>query len=300
MSNGEQNPILQNAPPEEVLSTADDWLPYKKDRNAEKGGRSFYFFDLDDNILHLETRIVLFRKDGSGELEISSAELAREGGRIGTSGPYADYLFDNDDRVGSFRNFRDPLFAASPLVKDIDAALSRPAWEWRGPSWNHFFYAVLNRRPVSIITARGHRPASIRKGLELLHRRGQLIRRPNFLGVYPVTNPLIRRNVFGDRDYRVPVAELKYQALIMAVEQAFRRYGRNPHHRFGVSDDDPANIQEISRALVEVKKRYPDNAFFVIDSSGGRIQKTEIFPNHIQASRKIELSDALNYQLFDF
>jgi hypothetical protein len=51
---------------------------------------------------------------------------------------------------------------------------------------------------------------------------------------------------------------------------------------------------------VEVKKRYPRNSFFVIDSSRDRIQKTEIFPDHIERSKTIELSDALNYQLFDF
>jgi hypothetical protein len=286
--------------PDQQLFLADDWLPYKEDRNASKGGRSFYFFDLDDNILHMDTRIVLFRRDDRSELEISSSDLAAHSADIGLRGPYADYFLDSDDRLGSFRNFRDPLFGSSPLISDVESAISGPAWEWHGPSWNHFFYAVLNRRPVSIITARGHRPSTIRRAMNMLHRRGHLLRRPNFLAIYPVTNPRLRRSLFRDPEYARPVAELKYEALIMAVEKAFRRYGANPHHRFGVSDDDPRNIEEISRALVEVKKRYPRNSFFVIDSSRDRIQKTEIFPDHIERSKTIELSDALNYQLSDF
>ena len=32
------------------------------DRNFHKGGRSFYFFDLDDNVLHLPSELVLFKK----------------------------------------------------------------------------------------------------------------------------------------------------------------------------------------------------------------------------------------------
>jgi hypothetical protein len=285
---------------DQQLSLSDDWLPYKNDRNAEKGGRSFYFFDLDDNILHMETKIVLFRRGDRAEIEISSAELAAHGQDIGQRGPFADYFFDGEDRTGSFRNFRDPVLGPSPLIPDVERAIARPVWEWHGPSWNHFFYAVLNRRPVSIITARGHRPSSIRRAMNLLYHRGLLLRRPNFLSIFPVTNPRLRRGLFRDPEYRRPVAELKYDALIMAVEQAFRRYGKSPHHRFGVSDDDPHNIEEISKALVEVKKRYPRNSFFVIDSSGEKVRKTEIFPDHIERSREIELGDALNYQLFDF
>lgn len=277
-----------------------DWLPYKEDRNAPFGGRSFYFFDLDDNILHLETKIVIFHREDGSEIEISSGELARQGAKVGKEGPYADYVFDYDDVSGSFRNFRDSRWKQSPLIHDLAEALDKPVWDWHGPSWNHFFYAVLNRRPVSIITARGHHPRTIRKAMNLLYRRGHLLRKPNFLSVFPVTNPELRRREFGDTDASRSVAELKYEALIRSVEMAFARYGASPHHRFGVSDDDPANIREISRALVQVKQRYPENSFFVIDSSGGKVKKTEIFEDHSIDSPEINLGDALNYQLFDF
>jgi hypothetical protein len=33
------------------------------DRNLHRGGRSFYFFDFDDNIAFLTTPLILFHKD---------------------------------------------------------------------------------------------------------------------------------------------------------------------------------------------------------------------------------------------
>ncbi len=290
--------------PDRQLQLA-QWLPYKKDRNADFGGRSFYFFDLDNNILHMDTDIFLFHKEDGGELAITSGELATHGDDIGKRGSYAQYYLDHDHETGSFRNFLDrggasALFGPrSPLLEDLERALSRPSWKWHGPSWNHFFYAVLNRRPISVITARGHGVWTIRRALNLLHRKKVIYRRPNILSIYPVTNPRLRRSM-GDPEYKTPVAELKRRALVKSVEQAFRRYGSNPHHRFGVSDDDPRNLSEITAALVEIKRRYPRNSFFVIDSSGKTIQKTEIFVDHSEASEKIDMGDALNYQLFDF
>ena len=285
----------------------EQWLPYRSDRNAEHGGRSFYFFDLDNNIMHLRTTIVLFHKETREKVYIMPDELAKEEDSVGKSGRYRDYYFDETESTGSFQNFRDhPLSLGARLrgekqllIRDIEEAMERPVWEWHGPSWNHFFYAVLNRRPISIITARGHRPRSLALSLNRLYQGGHLPRRPNILSLYPVTNPKVRRQL-GDGNYTKRVAELKRIALFESIKLAFRKYGQNPHHRFGISDDDPRNVREITQALVEIKREYPANAFFVIDSSGGRVQKTEVFTDRIETSDTIDLADALNYQLFDF
>jgi hypothetical protein len=292
--------------PTEQLQLA-KWLPYKRDRNSDQGGRSFYFFDFDDNIMHLETKIIIFSKKDNSELELSSGELALEQGRVGKSGAYKDYYFNFNDEVGSFKYFRDNslgLFerlrgAKQSLLEDVETALEKPAWEWHGPSWNHFFYAVLNDRPISIITARGHEPKTFQKVLLQLWKKKYLLKKPNILSIYPVTNPGVR-DCLGDRERKLLVSELKRIALIHSVEKAFKIYGNNPAHRFGVSDDDKANILQIESALAELKTRYPQNCFFVIDTSGGKIGKTEVFADHQEPSEEIELADALNYQLFDF
>ncbi|QEN08931.1 hypothetical protein EXM22_13360 [Oceanispirochaeta crateris] len=292
--------------PQKQLPLA-QWLPYKEDRNARHGGRSFYFFDLDDNILQMDTKIFLFHKETNEEIEISSAELAQNMKSIGKQGKYADYYIHRNDAIGSYRNFQDRRIlpwdsrknAKQAIEHDLNSALEKPEWEWHGPSWNHFFYAVLNGRPVSIITARGHNPRTIKRALNILYEKRFLHRKPNILTIYPVSNPKVRRKL-GDPGLNKAIALLKKEALLKSVEIAFKKYGKNPHHRFGVSDDDPLNIKEITATLVEIKKKYPQNAFFVIDTSEGKVQKTEIFEDHLIHSEKIELVDALNYRLFDF
>ena len=52
----------------------------ERDRNFLRGGRSFYFFDFDDNVATLTTPIVLFHKDTGREVKLSSGEFARESG----------------------------------------------------------------------------------------------------------------------------------------------------------------------------------------------------------------------------
>ena len=81
--------------------------PMELDRNAHLGGKSFYFFDFDDNIVFLSTPIIIFHKDTGEELEISSSEYAKHHRTIGMPGPYQDYFANYVDDEGSFRNFRD-------------------------------------------------------------------------------------------------------------------------------------------------------------------------------------------------
>ncbi|MEK6554937.1 MAG: hypothetical protein AABZ31_06845, partial [Bdellovibrionota bacterium] len=73
------------------------------DRNFSKGGRSFYFFDFDDNIAVLGTPTVVFNKANGRELILSSKEFAEHSGQIGRVGMYRDYEIRLEDAQGSFR-----------------------------------------------------------------------------------------------------------------------------------------------------------------------------------------------------
>jgi hypothetical protein len=77
------------------------------------------------------------------------------------------------------------------------------------------------------------------------------------------------------------VAKLKQLAIRHSVEEAFRQYGYNPHHRFGMSDDDPHNIELILEEMHLLKKDYPEVAFFLIETHGDQHIKHEIHLNHI-------------------
>ncbi|MEZ4815761.1 MAG: hypothetical protein R3A80_11225 [Bdellovibrionota bacterium] len=111
------------------------------DRNFHKGGRSFYFFDLDDNLLHLPTTIVLFSKKDNSLKEVSTADFTTIKEELeDPKSPWFNYeaRFTND--FNSFMHFRDKQInlrnEEQKLIYDLRTALANPQLEWKGPSWN--------------------------------------------------------------------------------------------------------------------------------------------------------------------
>ena len=261
------------------------------DRNADKGGRSFYFFDFDDNVAFLTTPTFIFHKETRHELRLSSGEFAQVHRHVGKHGPYADYLIDTCDRTGTFRHFRDQdltevekqLGRKQMFVQDLASALGFPDVQWKGPSWSCFYHATLNQRPVSVITARGHHPETIRDGVKLFVERGYLPHEPNYLSLYPVTNPLVRKELAAE-DPSLSVAALKKLAIKASVAKAIEQYGANPFHRFGMSDDDPHNIELIVEVMKELKTEHSEMSFFVIETQAGRFVKWEVYPQGAEAT----------------
>jgi hypothetical protein len=260
--------------------------PHVPDRNHERGGRSFYFFDFDDNVALLDTSIFLFDRDSGAELALSTRRFAEICESVGKPGAFERYEIRRDDRTGSFRRFRDVpreelALGQQPFIEDLLAALAKPDVVWKGPSWDFFYHAVFNHRPIALVTARGHHPELVKQAFAILHERGFLRAVPNYLGIYTVSNPEVRA-MLGDADGNVPTPELKKRAIVHAVRAAMQQYGASDFHRFGVSDDDPANIAQIIEALTELKRVYPANAFFVIDASRRPMLKTEILTERLQ------------------
>ena len=275
----------------------------ERDRNYHLGGRSFYFFDFDDNVAYLDTKIVLFHRDTGVELPISSEQFAQEGKRIGKSGPYANYFVDLNDEKGSFRYFRDKKFSLihrvlkrkQPFMEDLQEALSKPDHSWKAPAWQAFFYATYNKRPVSLITARGHNRSTLKEGIDALVSAGYLPHSPNYLSLFPVSHPEVRREL-GDSELQLDIADLKRSAIRKSVEAAVERYGYSDHHRFGMSDDDPKNVELISEEMRELKQLYPEMRFFVFQTYRDYFEKREILASqtrNVSRDRISQLSLAL-------
>jgi hypothetical protein len=74
------------------------------------------------------------------------------------------------------------------------------------------------------------------------------------------------------------VPSVKKMAIKDAVERALQRYGREPPHRFGMSDDDPNNVVLAISAMRTCKEKYPDKRFFVVNTNEFEFVKLEIFP----------------------
>ncbi len=252
----------------------------ERDRNFEKGGRSFYFFDFDDNVVHLPTKIILFNCETHEEFAVSTTEYASIHPSLGVAGSKWERFELRDNPMGSYRNFREHPKEhldgkEQPLVEDMLTALKNPFLEWRGPSWDFFYKAVKNNRSISIITARGHHPHTIRRAINLLVQSRDLSVNPNYLSVYPVSHEATR-NYLGDTENKLSTAELKKIAIKVAVHDAFECYGQNENHRFGMSDDDPANIALIIEAMRELKAIYPNNQFFVFNTFERQIVREEV------------------------
>jgi hypothetical protein len=94
-----------------------------------------------------------------------------------------------------------------------------------------------------------------------------------------------------------PTAELKQAAIRASVEKAIERYGYSAHHRFGMSDDDPRNIQLISEEMMRLKNRYPEMSFFMIETHKGSFIKHEITANGIKDGY-LTATEAQQYSLF--
>ncbi|MBC7371405.1 MAG: hypothetical protein H7326_07570 [Bdellovibrionaceae bacterium] len=275
----------------------------EKDRNFHLGGRSFYFFDFDDNIAFLSTPLVLFHKSTGQEHAVTSGEYAKIHPYIGISGAYADFEIRLDDETGTYRNFRDRHIdelekiegKSQIFVQDLAHALGFADVQWKGPSWQCFYHATFNRRPISVITARGHDPETLKEGIRLFVIKQFLPHEPNYLSVFPVSHRATRE-ILGDHQMVLSPAELKQKAIRASVEKAIEVYGQSPHHRFGMSDDDPKNIQLILQEMTRLKADYPDMSFFMIETHDGNFVKNEVTANGTE-SRVLESVPQLN--LFD-
>ena len=274
----------------------------ERDRNFHLGGRSFYFFDFDDNIAFLTTPLILFHKETKEELKLSSGDFAQHHHLFGKSGIYADYDVDYCDKTGTFRNFRDHDVAELErlskkrqiFVEDVAEALGFPDFQWKGPSWECFYHATFNQRPLSVITARGHHPDTLKEGIREFVRHKLLPLEPNYLSIFPVSHKPTRVEL-GDPEFKENTAELKQRAIRASVEKAISIYGYNAHHRFGMSDDDPKNIQLILEELTRLKARFPEMSFFMIETQNGNFIKHEVRNNGSISGSKVDDLSQLSF-----
>ena len=236
--------------------------------NDERERLSFYFFDVDDNIVFLSTPIYILNVETCEEKEVSTGEFARIHPLLGQPGAWEDYSVYKK----TYRRFRDlPAGELEPgqdqnFVRDIRELVQDRSGSWQAPSWKLFVHACNEQRPLSIVTARGHDPDTIKAGVELMREEGYIEKTPNYLTIYPVGNDEVRKNELNDPDLMKTTPRLKKTAIIRSIEQAIAQYGEQFDIEFGMSDDDPANVHLIISAMRDCKLKYPDRRFFVINT----------------------------------
>jgi len=255
---------------------------------------SFYFFDFDDNIMFLDTQIYIHNTETGETKGVSTGQFADIQPFLGKDGEYKKYeIFSKtiNGIRGSYNNFRDILEnelkpgQKQYFVKDVEEAIASDK-KWQAPSWDLFKYACEKHRPVSIITARGHKPETLKAGVRVLVENGKIRREPNYHTIFPVGNDGVRRGELKDPQLSLTTPELKKRAIRKSVDKAMEEYGKEPEHCFGMSDDDPQNVSLIVRAMRDCKDTYPNQRFFVISTHAGEEVKLEVFPPDYPVTRR--------------
>lgn len=271
----------------------------------------YYIFDWDDNILHMPTYIHLERKlaDGRWVPHLVSTALFSV-----IRKDTENYRPPNGDWESAFVEFRD--FAhdeESKFLTDAKAALERveTGLEKVPPSFNTFRKSLIEGRIFAIVTARGHQPSTLRKGVELfinkvltpaereemiLNLRGYTVRfdgadvnnqrtdeevLDNYLSLnryHAVTNPDFIKLV---QNAEIPEAQKsevrKKYAIVDFIDHLFgiiERVGADKPISVGFSDDDPINVSSLLEFVRDnLAKRFPSVKFVVYDTSDPTLEK---------------------------
>ena len=254
------------------------------DLEEKKYGLKYYAFDWDDNLMKMPTQIILLNEEGD-EVGMSTEDFAEYRTDIGKK----PFTYNGETIVGFADNpFR--FFGTqgdSKFMTDIeDAPLVR------GP-WRDFVEAINNGSVFAIITARGHHPNTLKKGvlkLILMGRGGlnkeqlvqSLIEYRRIMGLKPITNEswLIRDYLERCRFYPVSYGEGSAtnpeEGKVRAMEEfinyvkgmSFRlqkkeyKFVNDVSNRFvpkmpmvGFSDDDVRNVEVMKKHF----EKKPDN-----------------------------------------
>ncbi|WP_421792388.1 hypothetical protein [Hyphobacterium sp.] len=239
---------------------------------------SFYFFDIDENILHLPTKVHLLNTVTGEEKTMSQREFEGIRAYLGVAGDWEDWAAPPERAFREFADGKDRN-GEEYLLRDIRRALE--GGDWKGPSWDIFRYAVLKKRPIAVVTARQHSRSTIKAGINLLKEAGEIPESPNYVSIFGVSNPEVREELGP----HLTTAGLKRKAIRQCVERGLDAYGRDLQHSFGMSDDDPKNVDLITSAMLECKIDYPDMRFFVISTNRRQHVKLEVFPPHKDESK---------------
>jgi len=115
----------------------------------------YYAFDWDDNVMNMPTKIIV-EDDRGGEVGMTTEDFAEHRHDLGKK----PFVYNGKTIVGyapqPFRNFRtegDRQFLDDVLTGGF------------GPSWNDFVECINSGSIFAIITARGHNPETLKKGV---------------------------------------------------------------------------------------------------------------------------------------
>ena len=122
----------------------------------------YWAFDWDDNILDMPTKILMDQKVGSDwkPVEVSTAEFAQ------VRNDTENYQIRNGSIQEAFSEFRDNgLRGEEAFIEDVEHCIAESHF---APAFEKFLECLSEGGVFAIITARGHQPESIKRGVEYI------------------------------------------------------------------------------------------------------------------------------------
>ncbi len=248
-----------------------------------------YTFDWDDNILFMPTKIKML-KDGE-VVEVSTSDFAE----FRNNPNYQ--IFD-----GSFVDFRND----EPFYDDLRVALKNENF---GPSFDKFKESLLYGNPFAIITARGHSPEALKRGVEIFigelfteeelefmldnikryYKEISLEDNPSevldfYLGKQqysPVSSKEFqdKYNIEGEATNPEEGKKIALRDYVSKIVENVKDIVNDVYKTLsiGFSDDDKGNIESIKNLIMdELSHEYPEVKFIVYDTSSGGKNKLVI------------------------
>lgn len=272
---------------------------------------SYYCFDWDDNLLKMPTLInMLALVDNQWQpVKITTAQFAQVR-KDHTNWKLDQNAFDEFSDIG-IRGRRGFLSDIQVAIGDVQYPEKPLAYASK--SWDKFIQAILDGALISIITARGHSPQTLREGVAwiidnyltdeqraivykncvkfyetLLAPYGLYAFDPKSItgsryvskwldscGFYAVSHiDFIKNNPGTSLESPEYGKEVALKDFIARCDVYSKKM--NIPFEAGMSDDDNGNILHIKTVLSELIQMYPDCKFTLFDTSNGGYVKTTI------------------------
>jgi hypothetical protein len=269
----------------------------------------YYCFDWDDNLLSMPTKINMEHKVGE-EWVLNPVSTEH----------FAEIRSDLENwrpAQGAFIEFSDEgPRGDSAFLKDMESAIggakSPQDPQKKAPSWDKFIQCLENGSLFSIITARAHKPETLRKGVEwiidnYLSYDQKRTMYNNCLSFYYIfggpgkfqptyenisKHPLIsswldqcgyygvsykgfiEKHKSGGAESPERGKEIALKEFIAKAASFANKIG--VRFKAGMSDDDMKNVLHMTTVLSELREMYPGAEFTMIDTSKGGYQKKDI------------------------
>lgn len=261
----------------------------------------YHCYDWDDNILHMNTKIIMEKNIGDMWLEtpVSTTEFASF---------RKDPLYriplnkdGSDNYIKAYSNFRDDV-DDSIFLKDVIDAIDNNQF---APSYNAFKECLIKGELFFLITARGHEPNTIKRAIEYfietqLTKQEKLIMKSNLLHYYKLFNQkieninkvlenylnlceyigvtsnhfkelVIKEKLISDtKNFNPSNTEISKKIAISYIVEKLHKYKLSDKYniKIGFSDDDKLNVESIFNLFdKELKLERPETKFYIFDTS---------------------------------